>query len=136
PADQQQKRLVAAPALQLGERGDVRNLGARAKAVHRLGGIGEQPAALKMGDDAGNRGADRRVGLERQDAHRDSRASASATRKSSAVVTFTFSGPSSTTSTGKPACSHRLASSVGALSLPPRRAYACRSMSRGNPCGV
>src|SRR5881409_2332577 len=68
--------------------------------------------------------------------HRSSRASASATRKSSPVVTLRLYGESGTTSTGKPARSHSSASSVGAASPFASSAYARSIIARGKPCGV
>src|SRR5216110_999402 len=76
------------------------------------------------------------VGPEGNPGHRSSRASASATRKSSPVVTLRLYGESGTTSTGKPARSHSSASSVGAASPFASPAYARSIMARGNPCGV
>src|SRR6184192_4004544 len=76
------------------------------------------------------------VGPKGNPGHRSSRASASATRKSSPVVTLRLYGESGTTSTGKPARSHSSASSVGAASPFASPAYARSIMARGNPCGV
>src|SRR3989449_8592184 len=73
---------------------------------------------------------------ERNPAHRSSRANASATRKSSAVVTLRLYAESGTTSTGKPARSHSSASSLGAASPFASPAYARSIIARGNPCGV
>src|SRR2546429_577949 len=69
-------------------------------------------------------------------ARRSSRANASATRKSSAVVTLRLYAESGTTSTGKPARSHSSASSVDAASPFASPAYARSIIARGNPCGV
>src|SRR5947207_2496724 len=89
-----------------------------------------------MRDHRRERGRDLLVRPEGDAGHRSSRARASATRKSSAVVTLRLYGESGTTSTGKPARSHSSASSVGTASSFRSRAYASSIIARGNPCGV
>src|SRR6266516_927312 len=89
-----------------------------------------------MRDHRRERGRDLLVRPEGDAGHRSSRARASATRKSSAVVTLRLYGESGTTSTGKPARSHSSASSVGAASPFASSAYARSIIARGNPCGV
>src|SRR6266513_2138846 len=89
-----------------------------------------------MRDHRRERGRDLLVRPEGDAGHRSSRARASATRKSAAVVTLRLYGDSGTPSTGQPARSHSSASSVGAASPFARSAYARSIIARGNPCGV
>src|SRR5256884_417913 len=134
--DQQQDRLVGPPALQACHRLDVRAPRPRTQAIHRFRRIGDQPALMEMRHHPRKGGRHFLVRPEGNAAHRSSRASASATRKSSAVVTLRLYAESGTTSTGKPARSHSSASSVGAASPFASPAYARSIIARGKPCGV
>src|SRR5881296_3331091 len=134
--DQQQERLVGPPALQACHRLDVRAPRPRTQAIHRFRRIGDQPALAEMRHHPRKGGRHFLVRPEGNAAHRSSRANASATRKSSAVVTLRLYAESGTTSTGKPARSHSSASSVGAASPFASPAYARSIIARGNPCGV
>src|SRR5438876_10383424 len=133
---QQQEWRAGPPALETGHRLHLWAPCPRAQAIYRLRRIGDQPARAEMGNHPRERGRHVLVGPEGDDGHRSSRASASATRKSSAVVTLRLYGESGTTSTGKPARSHSSASSVGAVSPFATSAYARSIIARGNPCGV
>src|SRR6266704_1059510 len=137
--DEQQERLVGAAALETRQRLHLGLAGARTETIHRLGRVRDQPAPGEMRHRALDGGRHLLISVEREGrwerAHRRSRASASAIRKSSAVVTLKLYAVSGTTSTGRPARSHIVASSLAASPLA-RSAYARSIMSRGKPCGV
>src|SRR2546427_12236864 len=134
--DAQQAALAGPPALQACHRQDVRAPRPRTQAIHRFRRIGDQPALMEMRHRPRKGGRHFLVRPERNAAHRSSRANASATRKSSAVVTLRLYAESGTTSTGKPARSHSSASSVDAASPFASPAYARSIIARGDPCGV